>query len=271
MNISRAVKIIIVPALISIYVGCSSVNFAKDEELNKCQNSGLNCISQNGKDYFDETVTVDGGLVDILIVDDNSASMSFEQSQLAIRFSGFIQNLENQKADYRIAITTTDISSNSNPPRLVNQNNALQDGHLIRFPNGSYFIDSTSGTLAQKEDWFKKTIQRKETLDCESFIRANYGRSDYDNLYSANCPSGDERGIYAANLVVKNNPNNFIRPRSHLAIIILSDEDERSQLYWYNRQNPMTYPGFDLESLDQPQMLLSNVRATYGAGKVLSV
>ncbi len=271
MNMSRAFKILAVPVLVSIYVGCSPVNFVKDEELNKCQNSGLNCISQNGKDYFDETITAAGGLVDILIVDDNSASMSFEQTQLATRLSGFIQNLENQKADYRIAITTTDISSGNNPARAINQNGALQDGRLIAFPNGAYFLTSASGTLAQKDDWFKKTLQRKETLDCETFIRNNYGKSGYDSAYDANCPYGDERGIYAANLTVKNNPNSFIRPNAHLAIIILSDEDVRSQLYWYNQQSPGSYPGYDLESFDQPQTLLNNVLATYGGGKALSV
>jgi hypothetical protein len=271
MNINRALKFIAVPVLISVYVGCSPVNFAKDEELSKCQGSGKNCISKNGKDYFDESINAAGGLVDILIVDDNSASMSFEQTRLAARFNGFIQNLENQKADYRIAITTTDISSAGNPPSSINKNNALQDGHLIEFPNGSYFLTSASGTLVQKNEWFKTTIQRKETLDCESFIRNNFGKSTYNSAYAANCPSGDERGINAANLVVKNNPNSFIRPNSHLAIIILSDEDERSQLYWYNEKSPESYPGYDLENFDLPQTLLNNVRATYGGGKAVSI
>lgn len=271
MNISRALKFLTVPALISIYVGCSPVNFAKDEELNKCQNSGKNCLTQNGKDYFDETISVAGGLVDILIVDDNSASMSFEQTQLAARLSGFIQNLENQHADYRIAITTTDISNANNPPRSINQNGALQDGRLIQFANGSYYLTASSGSIAQKDAWFKQALQRPETASCENFIRSNYGKSGYDAAYSANCPSGDERGVYAANLVVKNNPNSFIRSNAHLAIIVLADEDERSQLYWYNQQSPGSYPGYDLESFDQPQTLLNNLRASYGGGKALSV
>src|SRR5437868_9053611 len=114
MNISRALKFLTIPALIAIYVGCSPVNFAKDNQINQCQNFGQNCIAKNGKDYFDYSVTATGGLVDILIIDDNSASMSFEQKRLADRLSNFIQNLENQQADFRIAITTTDISSSSN-------------------------------------------------------------------------------------------------------------------------------------------------------------
>lgn len=271
MNISRALKFLAVPALVSIYVGCSPVNFAKDDEANKCQDSGKRCVSANGRDYFDENVSAAGGLVDILIINDNSASMSFEQTQLAARLSGFIQNLENQHADYRIAITTTDISTTSNPARAINQNGALQDGRLIKFPNGAYYLTNTSGSLAQKDAWFRQTIQRPETASCEAFIKAYYGSASYSSSYDANCPSGDERGIYAANLVVKNNPNSFIRSNAHLAIIVLADEDERSQLYWYNQKNPGTYPGFDLESYDQPQTLLNTVRSSFGGGKLLSV
>lgn len=271
MNISRALKFLAVPVLVSIYVGCSPVNFAKDEEANRCQNSGKNCITIDGRDYFDETVSAAGGLVDVLIVNDNSASMSFEQTQLATRLSGFIQNLENQSANYRIAVTTTDISSGNNPARAINKNGALQDGRLIQFPNGEYFLTNASGTIAQKNAWFQQTIQRPETASCETFIKNNYGKAGYDAAYSTNCPSGDERGIYAANMVVKNNPNSFIRKDAHLAIIILADEDERSQLYWYNQQTPGSYPGYDLESFDQPATLMSNVRAAFGGGKLLSV
>ncbi|WP_413288683.1 hypothetical protein [Bdellovibrio sp. HCB337] len=271
MNISGALKFLAVPALVCIYVGCSPVNFTKDEELNRCQNSGKNCITLDGWDHFEDPISIREGLVDVLIVNDNSASMSFEQTQLAARLSGFVQKLEDQKADYRIAITTTDISNSGNPARAINQSGALQDGRLIKFPNGEYFLTKASGTLQQKDTWFKQTLQRPETASCELFIKNNYGKAGYDAAYSANCPSGDERGIYAANMVVRNNPNSFIRKDAHLAIIVLADEDERSQLYWYNQQNPGTYPGFDLEALDQPQALVSASRAAYGGGKLVSI
>jgi hypothetical protein len=264
MEFGRALKILIAPALVAIYVGCSPVNFAKDGEVNKCQNFGQNCLVQNGKDYFEYSVTAAGGLVDILIVDDNSASMSFEQARLAPRLSNFIQNLESQKADYRIAVTTTDISSPTNSPRAVNQNGALQDGKLIKFPNGEYFLTSSSGTLAQKDDWFKQTISRPETIACETFIKSNYGKSGYTSSYDANCPSGDEKGVYAANLVVKNNPNSFIRKDAHLAIIFLADEDEAVT---YGTNGAAVY---HLEDMDQPDVLINNVNQIYGASKLFS-
>jgi hypothetical protein len=264
MNFSRALKILIAPALAAIYVGCSPVNFAKDGEINRCQNFGQSCIVQNGKDYFEYSVTATGGLVDILIVDDNSASMYFEQARLATRLSNFIQNLENQKADYRIALTTTDISSSENPPRAINQNGALQDGKLIKFPNGEYFLTNTSGTLAQKDEWFKQTISRQETISCETFIKNNYGKSGYSSSYDTYCPSGDEKGVYAANLVVKNNPGSFIRKDAHLAIIFLADEDEA--VSYDTNGTPVPH----LADLDQPDSLISNVSTVYGASKLLS-
>ncbi len=88
---------------------------------------------------------------------------------------------------------------------------------------------------------FNQTIQRPETLACEKFI-ANWIRShggntssinstEYSQGYAQKLSFGDERGIYAANMVVKNNPSSFIRSDAHLAVIFLSDEDERSGLY----------------------------------------
>ena len=47
--------------------------------------------------------------VDVLLVLDNSGSMGEEQTQLAANFGPFIEKLEEAGADYRIAITTTDL------------------------------------------------------------------------------------------------------------------------------------------------------------------
>jgi hypothetical protein len=264
MNIRRAFKILSAPALVAIYVGCSPVQFAKDNQINRCQNFGQNCLVENGLDHFDYSLTAGGGTVDILVVDDNSASMSFEQARLADRLNNFIQSLENQKADYRIAVTTTDISSATNAARAVNGNGALQDGRLIAFPNGESFLTNASGTIAQKDAWFKQTIYRPETIACETFIRNNFGQKNYATSYDANCPSGYERGVYAANLVVKNNPGGFIRAGSHLAIIFLSDEEEAVT---YNAAGATIS---HLEDMDQPDTLINSVTQIYGAAKLLS-
>ncbi|MCB0370011.1 MAG: hypothetical protein KDD45_11450, partial [Bdellovibrionales bacterium] len=46
--------------------------------------------------------------VDILIVIDNSGSMSYEQSEMAKRFSGFVESLNG--LDWQLGITTTDVT-----------------------------------------------------------------------------------------------------------------------------------------------------------------
>lgn len=259
---------------IGLYVGCSSVKFDLDEA--KCEQVGQNCIVQNGTYHFDNTVSVGGGKVDILIVDDNSASMSFEQKNLANRFSGFVSQLESASADYRIGIITTDISSSAsgvsgNSPRAINGNGAFQDGKLIAFGSGvPYLTSSSAGSQTARVSLFNSTIVRPETAQCEQFI-ANWigagkstSSSAYTQGYSDNCPSGDERGIFAANLAVKNNPNSFIRKDANLAIIFLSDEDVRSGLY-------LTDGNYPLSADDQPNSLITNIRAQFGDSKNIRV
>src|SRR5690606_15242203 len=70
-------------------------------------------------------------------------------------------------------------------------------------------------------------------------------------------------GFFAANLTVENNPKSFIRSDAHLAVVVLSDEDVRSQLYDDS-------PYYRLESKDLPQTLISNVHSRF-PGKSVSI
>jgi len=239
--------------LVGFYVGCSPVKFALDDS--KCKDNG--CIVENGKYSFNYSATAGRGKVDILIVNDNSASMSFEQARLAPRFNNFISDLDSQNIDYRIAMTTTDVAR-------------ADAGSLIQFKAGTPYITANN---SDRFSLFNSTIQRPETLACEKFIanwiRNNGGNTgsinttEYAAAYAQNCPSGDERGIFAANLVVNNNPFNFIRSDAHLAIIFLSDEDERSGLY--------SMGGYSLDQMDQPAYLVNNVKSKLGEDKFNSL
>ncbi len=244
---------------VGLYVGCSPVKFSLDDS--KCKDSG--CVVENGKYSFNYSVTAGAGKVDILIVDDNSASMSFEQKRLAPRFANFIQNLDARSVDYRIAITTTDVSGGPFP----------QGGKLIPFDDGSTYL--TPGNT-DRFNLFNKAIQRPETLNCENWIAQNFSSQNtawYASTYSQQCPSGDERGIYSANLVVQNNPGSFIRDNAHLSVIFLGDEDERSGMY----RNPDAgeqfgySSGYALSNMDQPATLVNNVKSIYGNGKFNSL
>ncbi|AFY00539.1 hypothetical protein Bdt_0838 [Bdellovibrio bacteriovorus str. Tiberius] len=237
---------------VGLYVGCSPVKFSLDDS--KCKDSG--CVVENGKYAFNYSQTAGRGKVDILIVNDNSASMSFEQARLAPRFQNFIADLDNQQIDYRIAMTTTDVARSD-------------AGSLVSFGGNPYITRNHSNRMSL----FNSTIQRPETLACEKFIanwiRNNGGNlasiesSAYSQAYAQNCPSGDERGVYAANLVVKNNPSSFIRSDAHLAVIFLADEDERSGLYGNG--------GYVLDQMDQPNYLINNVKSSLGADKFNSL
>lgn len=244
---------------VGFYIGCSPVKFSLDES--KCQDVGGTCVVENGQySIGPETIVVGGGKVDILIVNDNSASMSFEQKRLAPRFQNFISELDSRHVDYRIAMTTTDVSGAG----------AYTNGQLIAFDSNTFYL---TPQMSNRQSLFNASIQRNETKNCENFM-ANWLRdhnnnmnsldtAEYSQKYAQNCPSGDERGIYAANLVIKNNPNAFMRPDAHLAVIFLSDEDERSGLYNTN--------GYRLEQMDQPAYLVQNVKETLGTDKYNSL
>ena len=208
----------------SYYVACAPVEFSRDT------NCGSDCGYIQGKKEYRYEVIPNEGKVDILIVSDNSASMSFEQNKMADRLANFVQTLDSQNVDYRIAVTTTDIQDANNPARSINQNGALQNGRLIQMSGGRFFI-SKQNTPNQSErvSLFMSAVKRPETLSCESFLLSTPFPSD--SAYKQNCPSPDERGLYAASLTVSNNYNSFIRGDAHLAVVILSDEDVRSGLY----------------------------------------
>lgn len=236
--------------IVGFYVGCSPVNFALDES--KCKDLEDTCVVENGKFSITDTFIAGAGKVDILIVNDNSASMSFEQNRLAPRFQNFIQNLEAKQTDYRIGMTTTDVTSSG------------KGGKLLSFGSGAYLTPKTGSSQTDRLNLFNSVIQRPETIACENFIAnwfktyGNNNGAEYTRQYNANCPSGDERGIYAANLVVKNNPSNFIRSDAHLAVIFLSDENVRSGTE-------------SMEINDQAGTLINNVRSTLGQDKFNSL
>jgi hypothetical protein len=259
---------------VGFYVGCSPVKFAKDPDFQKCQNSALSCVSLDGRDYFDYNYTVRGGVVDILIVSDNSASMSEEQRSMGSRFDSFVDRLDSKRVDYRIALTTTDISSVDNKARAINLNGALQDGRLVKFSDGSSYLTPSTNS---KGSLFREAIQRPETLQCETWLQSSEtialkstDRAQFNKQYGENCPSGDERGIYAASLVVKNNPDSFLRADANLAVIVVSDENNRSFGHILGAEASV-YDAYALTTEDMPARFMEHFSQVYGDSKQVSV
>jgi hypothetical protein len=156
--------------------------------------------TQAGVESFVQDTTANK--VDILIVNDNSASMDPEQRKMSERFTSFVSELRG--IDYRIAMTTTDLES-------ANWN---QGGRILPW-NGTASRVLTPKT-PRAEQIFRDTVARPETIDCQK-------RND--------CPSGNEQPLKAIELAVDQATTAnkvFFRAGVDFVVVILSDEDEMS-------------------------------------------
>ena len=138
---------------------------------------------------------------------------------MAAKFAGFIQNLDSNRIDYRIAITTTDLAK-------------VSSRKLIPFYSGVSFITKND---ADRVTLFNYAIKRTETIECENLITSMFSyygtafqsSSEYVRLYPTTCPSSDTRGIYTANLVVSENSSSFLRDDANLNVILISNDNVR--------------------------------------------
>ncbi|OFZ19034.1 MAG: hypothetical protein A2Z20_09805 [Bdellovibrionales bacterium RBG_16_40_8] len=217
-----------------IVVGCSNVGFDSIPKLS-CSNIDIsrdqNTTCFNSPNSVTVSFTFGVGDVDILFVNDNSGSMFVEQQKMAQAFPNFLSEISS--LFYRIAITTTDVVATKGKflEFVDEQNNS----------SGLTVIDRNTPNVS---GLFRGTIQRNETRLC-----------DLSGFNPNHCPSQDERGIYAANLAIKNGDKNFFRPGAHMALVILSDEDERSN------GGKSGFP--PLEAYDLPETLVLNLKNLY--------
>jgi len=209
MRESALVLLLSVGGLGLLGSGCSKVSFNSlppeaCSALNSSHGTSACTAGPQGTENYKYTVAT--GSVDLLFIDDNSGSMYTEQAKMATQFPDFLDTIS--RLSYHIAITSTDVS-----------NGGLgQDGRFFLFGNGGNVLSNSSrqkdSTHQQNISLFQNTIKRSETLTCPN---------------GPACPSGDERGIYAAVRALQRVENrDFFRADAHLAIVILSDEDERS-------------------------------------------
>lgn len=200
-------------------IACSPTKFSPAVAQNADCTTGC-VVTPDGIQKWDEAHKVGTGKVDILFVNDNSASMSVIQHRMAQAFGGFIERLDAREIDYKIAMTTTDATRITASP-------------LITFGNNSNFLTNSDSA---RVSLFNGAIVRQETVSCENIIKTFYNtygpsfqtRSDYATAYNNACASSDERGILTANYILSKNVNGFVRNDAHLNIILISNEDVRS-------------------------------------------
>lgn len=226
------------------FSACSPVQFDQQptEPVNECPEDNP-CVQPEGvlrASVIKRFATTNK--VDILVVVDNSGSMATEQFNLSTPFNHFISNLNNAKTpdnvflDWQIGVTNTDVCGTGKrcpgPQGL--------EGGRGRFLNragqnpmyGNFLIKRGDSNPVQK---FADTVQRGNEVG-----------------------SGDERAIKAAIMALDANPS-FFRDQSNLAIVILSDEDERS----VGGRDTSDIDYIALESEDQPEALVSRVNSRW--------
>lgn len=210
---------LLVPTFI-MSVACSDVSFAPVPK----PNAKAAIVSET----FFSKGNGSSKMVDVLFIVDNSSSMWEEQSRLGERLGSFISSLT--EANWQIGVTTTDISDGTYGLK----------GSLVNLDGASGYVLTKQTPNA--ESVFKNTVVREETIDCTS-----------------KCPSLDEQPIRAAMMAMnkRNSENNgFFRDGADLAVVVLSDEDERSDAPW----NATT-----------PNQFLRHVSSIWGDSKKVTV
>lgn len=180
---------------IALFSSCSNVEFSKGGGggAAACNGAAVSCTSTpTGNNAFDYMYTFPNPRVNILFVVDNSLSMGNDQAKLATAFNDFASGL--QGADWQVGITTTDMSGSGAGGQLID-------------------IATSGGST--------KLLNSSTPNFSSAFNAAISGQGEGG--------SNDERGLLSALRVIQNGSSNgFVRSNSHTAIVVLSDEDERS-------------------------------------------
>jgi hypothetical protein len=130
--------------------------------------------------------------LDIVWIIDNSGSMGDEQTSLGSNFSAFIDDFITKNVDFKMGITTTDVSSADRKGRMVSGSD----------------IKLTSAKAQQNEAQFKS--------DFRSLVRVGTNGS------------GNEKGLEASEGFMQKHANTFLRQDAYLAVVIISDEEDLS-------------------------------------------
>lgn len=241
---------------------CSPVQFSTGG--NTCTVDNPCVVGPTGSEsQVSQTLTfTNSNRVDILVVVDNSNSYATADQSLGAPLNGFINNLNASGLDWQIGVTTTDVcpQADASSSLCAPGDNGTQG--LIVGPSIGQAINATvyeTGTQfmvtpgAGAQSMFDSLVVRNDSFA---------GARGY--------PSGDERAIFAANEAIDqaNGGNSgFFRANSNLAMVIISDEDERS-VGGLIPTDPAYAP---LSAYDEPQTLLNKVATVFGGTKSLLV
>lgn len=200
--------------------------------------------------HFSQTVAAANTKLDILLVLDDSNSMLPDNQKLAAKMSAFVGNLSNSSIDWQMCVTTTSTRS---------VNGTAYWGASVQWSNYTPATGIPSWVLkagtSNLSTIFNNTIND---------IGAGWAGTD------------DERGIKAAKWHAYNGDLNYssnsgcYRSDAALAVIIISDEDERSV---GGNESQVVYAGElkELENDDLPTTYVNYIKEIFGANKRFTV
>lgn len=251
---------------LSVAISCSDVKFSNAPSAH-CAAADTCEVDPRGEKLSKNWIVPNANKqVDILFVIDNSRTMLDEQSRIRNSLGGFISFLNNAGLDWRVAITTTDNAGSDT------WGNALRDtqpteGKLVPFLRENI---NGNGTLAESKGQniyyiTKNTRDSVNNADAATLFQNTVYRPESYNGTGL----GDERGIYSAIRNIKTKPHGFIRENAQLHVVIISDEDERSN-------GGMGLIGYEgkfkiLEGKDRPEDLINALRALNKITRVHSI
>lgn len=172
-----------------------------DDNPGGCQGSNCTVLDL----YKQYTVPYASGKIDILLVIDNSVSMTEENQELSERLNGMVQILENAGASWQMCYTTTHVTFNSNAGKILDWKTLGASDTVVS--TGTKVLSNTS---SDKDLIFRTTMSNVE-------------------LGQGPDGSGSEQGIAATRIAIQRSENaNCFRSDAAFTVLYLSDEDEAS-------------------------------------------
>lgn len=252
-------RVILSLTLVVLFSACGPVKFSSSskQETTGTDNNDGQGTDNNGGDgsggnnggtstknvETSYTVTSNQNKVDIVLVVDNSSSMTADNLKLADRLTTFVSQLENSAIDWQMCLTVT-----------------------TYVPSGGTNYWGMSVNWADYST-SPKWLLKKGTPNLPTIFKNTL----LNSIATGSSNTNDERGIKAAFWHVSYQPyNNCYRSGAAVAYIIISDEDERSiggneSYKYYSDEYKM------LEQDDLPSSLVDKVKSTLGSDVRLRV
>jgi len=237
-------------------LSCNPANFSAKQDFSSDSPNGVT-EGDGGGTVHGTTLTTtrksvgpQDNQLDITLIIDDSNSMLLDNQKLATRLQGFVNDLSSAGLDWQMCVTLT------NAQQLTSGNPTLYWGASRNWVGlggqAPYILKSGTANIYQI---FQDTINQIGAgwagTDDERAIKAAWW-----HLWNGDPKSADSSGCY--------------RKDAGLAVLIVSDEDERSiggdisQQYYSGEYKA-------LDSDDQPQNYLNYVRQVFGTSKRFTV